>query len=124
MQRLHRTSRSVIVAGETKKPRCLTPILGGILAADAISSNKVRKYCDTLEYINLGCAANKYSFYCIGPQPSSSSFNCTKNADEALLAFFFIILNELYKIGTIGGVDIRQYANATLKTLKFNTKEE
>lgn len=124
VQQLQRTSRGVIVAGEKKEPRGLTPILGGILAADAISSSKVRKYCNTLKHINLGCAANKYSFYCADQQPSSRSFKCTKNADEALLAFFFIILDELYKIGTIGGVDIRQYANATLKTLKFNKKEE
>lgn len=118
--RLYRTSRNIMVGGRKQKARTPTHILGGILAADAISSNAVRRYCKTLKHIDLGCAANEFAFYCV----SDGSFKCAENADEAILAFFYIILDELYKMGTTGGVDIREYANATLKSLKLSKEED
>ena len=38
---LHRTNRSIVVAGENKGKRELTPILGGILAVTSVSENTI-----------------------------------------------------------------------------------
>ncbi|MDY2651820.1 MULTISPECIES: hypothetical protein [Eisenbergiella] len=46
------------------------------------------------------------------------------SGEETVLAFFYIILDELYKLGTVAGIDIRSYANATLDNFKFNIDKE
>ena len=45
------------------------------------------------------------------------------NEEEILIAFFYIILDELYKLGTVIGMDIRNYADATLKGMKLEREE-
>ena len=35
-------------------------------------------------------------------------------------SIFYMILDELYKLGTVAGIDIRTYANATLKQYMFD----
>ena len=44
--------------------------------------------------------------------------------EEAVLAFFYMILDELYKLGTVPAIDIRDYANATLTNVRLKTDEE
>ena len=43
----------------------------------------------------------------------------TSSKDETILSFFYLILDELYKLGTVAGLDIREYAYATLEQFKI-----
>ncbi|WP_081891941.1 DUF6602 domain-containing protein [Bifidobacterium biavatii] len=110
---LCRSARSVINAGQEVPPRKLTPIYGGILAKKSISLQSVEKYCKELSNVRFGCAIEEGSFL----------YDCehnvfhSSNQEEAILAFFFIILDELYKLGTVAGIDIRNYADGSLSSI-------
>ena len=116
---LSRTSREIIVGGVLKPARALTPILGGILAVDAIQSSSVEQYVRQYERIDFGCAINAYTFFARrDPDRTCASFTVS-NQEEAVISFFFLILDELYKLGTVPGIDIRNYADATLDVFKL-----
>ena len=48
----------------------------------------------------------------------------TSDVDETVLAFFYLILDELYKLGTVAGLDIRDYADATLTQFKIERGDD
>ena len=123
VQNLYRSSRSMIVAGNTVKARNLTKIIGGILSSDSISFNSIKSYLSYYPSIDLGCAINHYSFVCIKDKNGNFLDVKKSNEDEVILSFFFILLDELFKIGTVPAVDIRSYANSSLIGLKLDSEE-
>ena len=121
---LYRSKRDVYVAGERKKAGELTHIIGGILAVNSSSSKSVKEYMDSNEHIGVGCAINKLSFLVKRDKDNKKiNFTVSNNEEEILIAFFYIILDELYKLGTVIGMDIRNYADATLKGMKLEREE-
>lgn len=115
---LYRSSRGVINAGQPCPPRTLTKILGGILAVDSISIDSIKKQVKKYEHIDIGCSIKKHSFLVNRKEGDISLRHAS--GDETVLAFFYFILDELYKLGTVAGIDIRTYANATLNHFKFD----
>ena len=126
---LYRSKRDVYVAGERKKAGELTHIIGGILAVNSSSSKSVKEYMDSNEHIDVGCAINKLSFL-VKRDKDNKKINFTvSNNEEEILTFLDAnckskeILDELYKLGTVIGMDIRNYADATLKGMKLEREE-
>lgn len=115
---LERTSRGVINAGKYCDARDLTKTIGGILAIESVSLETIEKHLKTYKNIHVGCAIKTHSFLVNGTENNISLLHAS--GKETILAFFYIILDELYKMGTVAGIDIRRYANATLEDLKFD----
>lgn len=114
---LERSARGVINAGKYCSPRNLTKIIGGILSIDSINIENIEEYMNLYQSINLGCAIKNHSFLV----HRDTEINLLHaSGEETVLAFFYIILDELYKLGTVAGIDIRNYANATLDNFKFD----
>lgn len=123
VQNLHRSSRPMIVAGKAVKARSLTKIIGGILSSNSISFDSVKSHLSHYPSIDLGCIINQYSFLTIKDDDGSILDITQSNEDEVILSFFFIILDELYKIGTVPAVDIRNYADFSLDGIKLSRGE-
>ena len=120
VKNLRRTVRGVTVAGERKEKQNLTSILGIILARESsITTKTVKKHLKEYTNINLVCALNNYTIFC---DRSSNKFK-EINEKEALLGLYFYLNNELYELGTVAGIDIREYANS-LDSFDFNTEED
>lgn len=113
---LERSARGVINAGKYCPPRNLTKIIGGILSIDSINIDKIEEHMNLFKYIDLGCAIKNHSFL-VNRDTKISLLHAS--GEETVLAFFYIILDELYKLGTVAGIDIRNYVNATLDNFKF-----
>jgi hypothetical protein len=122
VQNLHRSSRGMIVAGKSVQARELTPILGGILASTSISKQSVEKHLMLYDTINLGCAIHNFSFL-VNKETREMEINSLDD-NEVILSFFFIILDELFKLGTCGAIDIRKYANFSLKGNNFKIESD
>lgn len=121
---LHRTSRRMVVAGRGVSPRDLPPILGGILAATSAGWSTVESYVKDNPNIDIGCAVKSGSFL-VKRDPERNFLSMLHSEpEEAVLAFFYMILDELYKLGTVPAIDIRDYANATLTNVRLKTDEE
>ena len=73
----------------------------------------------TYKNIDLGCAIKKHAFVVNQKDDDVSSLKHA-SGNETILAFFYMILDELYKLGTVAGIDIREYANATLTDIFFD----
>lgn len=116
---LERTTRGVINAGKYCKPRDLTNIIGGILAIESVGLDIIEKHIKVYSNINVGCAIKRHSFLVDRNENNVNLLHAS--GKETVLAFFYIILDELYKQGTVAGIDIRNYANATLDEFKFET---
>jgi len=116
---LHRTNRAIVNAGKNTGKRELTPILGGILAVNSISEKTIIKHVQENNNIDFGCAINKFTFHVRRDETRKFLTVVTSDADETVLAFFYLILDELYKMGTVAGLDIRDYADATLTQFKI-----
>lgn len=123
VKKLKRTARGVTVAGIRKPKPKLTNILGILLAKETkiTKESTVKKYLEENTNINLLCALDKYTFFC---DRNSNSMKVEKiDEKEALLGLYFHLNNELYELGTVAGIDIREYAN-TLDSFNFNTEED
>ncbi len=116
---LYRTNRSMVVAGENKKPRELTNILGGILAVNSVKEDTIIKHVQEYNNLDFGCAVNEFTFHVRRDEQRKFLTMITSDTDETVLAFFYLILDELYKLGTVAGLDIRDYADATLRQFKI-----
>lgn len=46
------------------------------------------------------------------------------NETETAVAFFYILNNELHKLGTVPAIDIRAYADLSLKSVQFDKTKE
>lgn len=116
---LHRSTRAVFVGGRQQAARELTHIIGGILALDSFSTDKIAEHCKVYDNIDVGCAINKCSFQI--QRGEAKNFQAIKSygENEVISSFFFLILDRLYELGTVAGLDIREYANAILEEKNF-----
>lgn len=119
---LERTSRGVINAGKYCAPRALTNIIGGILAIESVGLDTIEEHIKIYNNIDVGCAIKMHSF--LVNRNENNTYLSHASGKETILAFFYIILDELYKLGTVAGIDIRSYANATLDNFKFGLEEK
>lgn len=114
---LKRSRRGVINAGKYYPPRELTHIIGGILAVNSVTIDTIAEHVKLYNNIDIGCAIKSHSFLVDREKGAELSW---ASGEETVLAFFYMILDELYKLGTVAGIDIRSYANATLEHYKFD----
>ena len=108
---LHRTSRAMVASGRPVEPRELTHIIGGLLAKDSISEKGVRGHLETYDGVDMVCAASAMTAF----KRSSREIEISDER-EALPAFFYLLLDELHKLGTVAAIDIREYAGLALKS--------
>lgn len=121
---LTRSSRGVINAGKAVPPRELTHIIGGLLAVDAISSEAIKQHISSTPHIDIGCGIKKTSFVIYRGADRAIVDTHFSNSEESVLAFFYIILDSLYQLGTVAGIDIRDYADATVDSIRLFRREE
>ncbi len=109
---LYRTSAPIQDRGQTKPPRKLSPILGGVLTLDAEWANGLGAACQkTLgalkadQRLDLGCVLSAGAFEVAGRPKRPVIFP----AETALVAFFVRLIDRLQKIGTIPAIDWQAY---------------
>lgn len=112
---LHRSARAISVGGRVHPPRELTNIIGGILAVDSVRSKTVIDHVKEYNSIDIGCSINKFAFHVRRSKDRGFRSFVSSSQTETVLSFFYLILDELYKLGTVAGIDIRDYADATLE---------
>lgn len=115
---LKRTSRPMISSGKTVPARPLTHIIGGLLTTDSINQVDLKRHLSASDNVEIICSALGGTLYknCSGISASSS--------EEALFSFFYLLLDELFKLGTVGAIDIREYADRSLKSFKLQREDE
>lgn len=113
VKKLHRTSRGMIASGKQMDARSLPRIIGGLLATDSVSSETLKSHMLTYENIDIVCAAKAGTFH------KRSNNVVGSDKCEALFSFFYLLLDELFKLGTVGAIDIRDYADNTLKSFSL-----
>lgn len=121
---LQRSTREVYVAGKVKEARKLTHIIGGILAVNSVGADTIRSHVIKYKNIDVGCAINAFTFHVQRDAEGAFQELITSNKEETVLSFFYLILNELYKLGTVAGLDIRNYAEATLESFQLNRENK
>ena len=117
---LVRSSRGIINAGKETCPRELTHIIGGILAIDSVETDAIRKYITNNHNIDIGCSIKTAAFIVYRDENKNISDVKFSNKEDSILSFFYIILDSLYKLGTVAGIDIRNYSDATIDSLKLS----
>lgn len=110
---LKRTSRAMVSSGKIVPPRKPTKIIGGLLTADSIKPQSLKHHLRTSSYIDIVCAATKGTFL-----KGENGITCSSE-EEAIFSFFYILLDELHKQGTVAAVDIRDYADRSLSSFKL-----
>lgn len=113
VRNLDRGSRGIISAGRELPPRQLTKIIGGLLTTDSIAPENLRDKIAKHREIDIVCSARTGTFH------SQENGVVCSNADEAIPAFFYLLLDELYKIGTVPAIDIRDYADRALQSFSL-----
>lgn len=116
---LYRSNRKILVGGSPRHPRELTPILGGILAVNSIEEKTIIEHAKIYDSIDFGCAINKLTFHVRRDKNRVFQTLIASLKEETVISFFYLILDELYKLGTVAGLDIRDYADATLSQFKL-----
>lgn len=111
---LYRSARAVYVGGRVQPPRELTNIIGGILAVNSVQINTIIEHVKKYDNIDIGCSINTFAFHVRRNVDRGFQSLVSSNQTETVLSFFYLILDELYKLGTVAGIDIRDYADATL----------
>ena len=114
VRNLKRTSRAMVSSGRIVPARGLTRIIGGLLTTDSINPRLLEKHLKFASNVDIVCAATKGTFLKVGNDIARS------NADEAVFSFFYILLDELFKLGTVPAIDIRDYADRSLCSLKLD----
>lgn len=113
-RKLTRSSAAIVDRGETRDPRPLPTILGGLLATtsgwtpplgeplkDALAA------CDSDEKLHLGVAAAAGAF-----EIMEDGAVRTSEPDNALMFFFLALLRRLQAIGTVPAIDWTEYEAA------------
>ena len=103
----------MVSSGKIVPPRELTKIIGGLLTADSIKPQSLKQHLHTSSYIDIVCAATKGTFL-----KGENGITCSSE-EEAIFSFFYILLDELHKQGTVAAVDIRDYADRSLSSFKL-----
>ena len=117
--RLYRSNRPFISCGKPQPKRELTQILGGILAVDSVKENTLISHLKNYDGLDFGCAINSFTFHARRDSDRKFLTMVTSSKNETVLSFFYLILDELYKQGTVGGLDIRDYADVSLEQFKI-----
>ena len=120
---LVRSSRGMINAGRIVPPRELTHIIGGILAVDSLNSETILEHIQNTPYIDIGCGLRKTSFIVYRDNGGAIVDSQFSNQEESVISFFYMVLDSLYKLGTVAGLDIRDYADATVDSIKISRGE-
>ena len=115
---LHRTNRGMIASGRALPPRELTHIIGGLLTTDSIRPATLSKHIEQSSNIDIVCSALKGTFH-----KKTSGEVVRSSPEESVFAFYFLLLNELYKLGTVGAIDIQEYADRSLKAFPLERGE-
>ena len=116
---LVRSSRGMIIGGKAVPARELTHIIGGILAIDSVEPETIEKHLANNPHIDVGCSIKKTSFICYRDEESNIKETNFSSSEESILAFFYIILDLLYQLGTVAGLDIRDYADTTVDSIRL-----
>lgn len=114
VRNLHRTSREMIASGKPVGARKLTRIIGGLLTKDSISEEGIREHIEAYDGVDMVCATCAMTAF----RRSSGEIEIS-DEPEALPAFFYLLLDELYKLGTVAAIDIREYARLALKSFNL-----
>lgn len=114
VRNLHRTSRAMVASGKLVEPREPIDIIGGLLTIESNSEENIRKHLETYDGINVVCAANTMTAF----RRATGEVEVS-NEQEALPAFFYLLLDELHKLGTVAAIDIRKYAERALKSFRL-----
>lgn len=117
---LYRTSRDIINGGIIMQHRDPINIIGGILAIDSVKNETMTKHLGDYTNIDIGCAVNSTSFLALREKDGSLKKTKLSNSEESIISFFFIILDELYKRGTVAAIDIRNYADGSLDSIQLD----
>lgn len=111
---LKRTSRGMISAGASVPARSLTPIIGGLLTTRSESKPEtIEKNMFSCPNVDIVCAAEDGTFHKYEGEVQAS------NGDEAIFSFFYLLLDELFKLGTVAAIDIRDYADLSLESFEI-----
>ena len=111
---LKRTSRGMISAGASVPARSLTPIIGGLLTIRSKSKPEtIEKNMFSCPNVDIVCAAEDGTFHKNEGEVQAS------NGDEAIFSFFYLLLDELFKLGTVAAIDIRDYADLSLESFEI-----
>lgn len=116
---LYRTNRKILVGGSLRQPRELTPILGGILAVNSVEEKTIKEHLRDYKNIDFGCAINRFTFHVHRDEHAELEELVVSKEEETIISFFYLILDELYKLGTVAGLDIRDYADVSLDQFKL-----
>ena len=82
----------------------------------------MEEHLNNYKNIYIVCAVNDFTY--LSNKNSDGTLNIEHTSkDESLLGLFFYLNNELYELGTVAGMDIREYANA-LDSFNYNTEED
>ena len=93
---LKRTSRAMVASGKQVPARGLTQIIGGLLVDQFQNkADTIKKYHRVDDHIEAS------------------------NEEEAVFSFFYVLLDELFKLGTVAAIDIRDYADLSLESFKI-----
>lgn len=118
VRNLKRTSRSMISLGKAVSARSLTHIIGGLLTTESINQDDLKKHLSASDNVEIICSALSGTLYKNDSGVSASS------PEEAVFSFFYLLLDELFKLGTVGAIDIRDYADRSLKSFKIQREDE
>lgn len=121
--KLKRTSRGMINAGKPVPPRPLTHIIGGLLTTDNVdnplSQATIKSHMACSDNIDIICSAHLGAFHRRGAGVGSIM---ASDAEESIFSFFYVILDELFQLGTVAAIDIRDYADKSLKSFKLERR--
>jgi hypothetical protein len=120
---LVRSSRKMIIGGKETPPRTLPPIVGGILAINSVKPATIEKHLYESPYIDIGCAIKETSFICYRDEKDIVKETRFSSSEESILAFFYIVLDSLYRLGTVAALDIRDYSDSTIESIKLSREE-
>ena len=104
----------MVSSGRLVPARGLTRIIGGLLTTDSIGPQLLKTHLRSASNVDIVCAATKGTFLKTG-----NSIVCS-DSKEAVFSFFYILLDELFKLGTVPAIDIRDYADRSLDSLKLD----
>ena len=107
--------RGMISAGTSVPARSLTPIIGGLLTTRSESKPEtIEKNMFSCPNVDIVCAAEDGTFHKYKGEVQAS------NGDEAIFSFFYLLLDELFKLGTVAAIDIRDYADLSLESFEIS----
>lgn len=134
VRKLERTSRGTIASGQYQPPRVPGTIIGGLLAADirgeTSSINTIKQHIAShdhkLNRIDIVCSAQLGTFHTrckVNNDIEVIEDIVVSSPEESVFAFFYALLDELYRIGTVPGIEIADYAERSLKSFRLKKDE-